>query len=108
MKLYLDTTNNLKTIVRLDEKELVKTYSIPQEQDILGAVTELLKRETAMFKDITAIEVNRGPGSFTGTRLGVAIANALAFALNICVNDQKPPIKPEYGALPNITSVKKN
>lgn len=38
------------------------------------------------FKGITAIEVNTGPGSFTGTRVGVAVANALGFALDIPVN----------------------
>jgi tRNA threonylcarbamoyladenosine biosynthesis protein TsaB len=107
MKLTLDTTDNLKTVVTLDTKTLTKKYKRPQEQDILGAIDELLKKEGVTMKDLTEIEVNPGPGSFTGTRLGVAIANALAFALKIPVNGQKPPIEPIYSSPPNITKSKK-
>ncbi|MFH1536127.1 MAG: hypothetical protein ABIC96_03620 [Patescibacteria group bacterium] len=35
------------------------------------------------------IEVETGPGSFTGLRVGVSVANALGFALNIPVNGKK-------------------
>lgn len=38
---------------------------------------------------LTQIEVETGPGSFTGLRVGVAVANALGFALNIPVNGKK-------------------
>ena len=49
------------------------------------------KRELLCFgerkiKDISEIEVNTGPGSFTGLRVGVSIANALGWALGIPVN----------------------
>ncbi|HBQ51259.1 TPA: hypothetical protein DD690_04750 [Candidatus Daviesbacteria bacterium] len=38
---------------------------------------------------LKAIEVETGPGSFTGLRVGVSVANALGFALNIPVNEKK-------------------
>jgi tRNA threonylcarbamoyladenosine biosynthesis protein TsaB len=107
MKLYIDSTDNLKTTVRLDESELVKEYSRPQEQNILGAIQEILEREKVLPKDLSEIEVVPGPGSFTGSRLGVAIANAMAFALKIPVNGQKPPIEPIYSSEPHVTFPKK-
>lgn len=78
------------------------------------------------LKDIKLIVVNRGPGSFTGSRVGVAIANALSFSLEVpivgLVNKNNhdalslakkgyqnrgkaefKPVFPYYGKKPNIT-----
>ncbi|MDD5147084.1 MAG: hypothetical protein PHV63_00840 [Candidatus Daviesbacteria bacterium] len=41
------------------------------------------------WKDLDGIEVETGPGSFTGLRVGVSVANALGFALEIPVNGKK-------------------
>jgi tRNA threonylcarbamoyladenosine biosynthesis protein TsaB len=106
MKLYIDSTNNLKTTVRIGDQELTKNYELPRDQNILGAIQELLEKNQTPMSDITSIEVNHGPGSFTGVRLGIAIANALAFALKIKVNGKNPPLEPNYGREPNITKKK--
>jgi tRNA threonylcarbamoyladenosine biosynthesis protein TsaB len=39
--------------------------------------------------DLNEIKVATGPGSYTGLRVGVAVANALAFALGIPVNGKE-------------------
>lgn len=41
------------------------------------------------WEDLKGIEVRVGPGSFTGLRVGVSVANALGFSLNIPVNGKK-------------------
>ena len=41
------------------------------------------------FKDLKEVEVEIGPGSFTGLRVGVSVANALGYSLNIPVNGKK-------------------
>jgi len=38
------------------------------------------------IKDIKEIKINSGPGSFTGLRVGVTVANMLGFLLDIPVN----------------------
>lgn len=98
MNLFIDSTDNLQTVIRLDGKEYLKTYTSPRDQDILAHLLEVLKKSHHSIKDVTSVEVNPGPGSFTGCRIGVAIGNALAYALGIKINGQNPPILPIYPA----------
>lgn len=107
MKLYLDSTDNQRTILKLDDKEYISEVSSPRNQNILGFIQKALAQIGKTPQDITSIEVNPGPGSFTGTRVGVAIANALGFALGLSVNNQKPPIEVIYSQEPSITKPKK-
>jgi tRNA threonylcarbamoyladenosine biosynthesis protein TsaB len=55
-------------------------------QVLLNLITELLKENNLEFPDLKAIEVEKGPGSYTGLKVGAAVANALGFSLNIPVN----------------------
>lgn len=96
MKLYLDTSDNQKTIVGLDEKRLEKPTGMDKSEQALGLIDEILKKNKKKMSDITEIEVNLGPGSFTGLKVGVAIANTLGFALDIPVNGQRKLVLPKY------------
>jgi len=51
----------------------------------LPEIDKLLKKNKVLPKNLGLIIVNIGPGSFTGTRVGVATANALVFGLEIPV-----------------------
>lgn len=88
--LRIDTSNNLVTRIELVVNKI--TYKLekkrgkPGDQNVLELIEKLLKKQGVTLKDINAIEVNVGPGSFTGLRVGVAIANTLSFALGIPVN----------------------
>lgn len=57
-------------------------------QAILPLIDQILIKNKLVLSDLTSIEVNTGPGSFTGIRVGIAVANALSFALKIPVNDK--------------------
>ena len=46
-------------------------------------IQTLLKRQRIGLKDITKVAVYKGPGSFTGLRIGMSVANALAYGLGI-------------------------
>ena len=105
MKLSIDSTNNLKTIISIDEQTFEKTYDSPRDQNVMGAIKEALDQTKTKLDQVTEIEVNSGPGSFTGIRVGISIAQTLAFCFNIPVNGQKAttPLGVNYGEPPAIT-----
>ncbi|OGD79025.1 hypothetical protein A2368_00580 [Candidatus Collierbacteria bacterium RIFOXYB1_FULL_49_13] len=106
MVLKINSTIPKQLSLSLDGQESIITYDTPQQQDILGAISNQLSLQGQTLKCIKAIQVDPGPGSFTGTRVGTAIANALAYALDIPVNGQKPPVTPVYAEPPHITTSK--
>jgi len=88
-------------------------------------IRTLLEEHGHSFPDLRGIVVFKGPGSFTGLRIGISVANALANGLTIPVvgsegkdwfeegvqrlgkGDNETVVIPEYGAPPNITLPKK-
>jgi tRNA threonylcarbamoyladenosine biosynthesis protein TsaB len=91
--IYIDTSNNKEVSVSLKIGE--KVFEKKQAPDhrkaqlVLPFVDGLLKEHQLQLSDITSIEVNQGPGSFTGLRVGITIANTLGFLLHIPVNGKK-------------------
>ncbi len=104
-KIFIDTTDSKKVLVKLtiEGEEFVKEKEMQarSSQLVLQLIDQLLKEHSLVPKNLTEIEVNEGPGSFTGVRVGVSIANALAFGLGIPVNSTKiengkTRIEPKY------------
>lgn len=93
-RLFIDTSSNLEVSVGLeiDGKKILETRELDKRkaQVVLPMIDELLKAHNITLKDIDAIDVSVGPGSFTGLRVGVSIANTLSKELNIPINGKKP------------------
>ncbi len=65
-------------------------------QALLPLIFKLLRTTNFELKTLQGIEVETGPGSFTGLRVGVSVANALGFALGIPVNGKKIETEIQY------------
>ncbi len=91
--LIIDTSDNKKIRVGLkdyDKEHIVERVLDKQKaQAVLPLINKLLKERKLTLKDISAIQVNPGPGSFTGLRVGIAIANTLGTFLQIPINGKK-------------------
>lgn len=92
--------------------------------EILIKIQELLNRRKLKFKDVTGVVVYQGPGSFTGLRIGITVANAIAYGNRIPIagaqdeswlieaysqlsQADSTPVIPVYGSDPHITQARK-
>ena len=106
------------------------TYEVWQAHRALAEtlhqkIAELLNQNSKELQDIEGIVAFRGPGSFTGLRIGLTVANALSYSLAVPVvtsanpewlehgitrllaGESDPLALPEYGAPVRITLPKK-
>lgn len=109
MKLSVDNTQNSLIKLTLDDAVKEITYQSPRDQDLLKNIEDFLHEQNKTLQDLTEIEVATGPGGFTSLRTSIAIAQSLAFALQIPINGQPPgtSIEALYGQEPNISTPKK-
>lgn len=86
MELYIDASGRNKIVVKLDDHIFEDERKKENSQKLLPLVREALKKEKLSFKDIDSIRVNTGPGSYTGLRVGVSVAQGLGWLLGVPVN----------------------
>lgn len=88
--LFIDTSSNQEVSVGLQiEKKryfLKDRVGRQKAQEVLPMIDRLLNEHNLLLKDIKEINAVSGPGSFTGLRVGISIANTLGFLLSIPVN----------------------
>ncbi|MFC1649184.1 tRNA (adenosine(37)-N6)-threonylcarbamoyltransferase complex dimerization subunit type 1 TsaB [Patescibacteria group bacterium] len=86
MKLYIDTSNGERVMIQFDEERLETKSKKDKSQKLLEFLDKKLKEKKLKLSDVSEIEVNTGPGSFTGLRVGVSVAQTLGWVLNVPVN----------------------
>lgn len=96
MKLYINTSDSTKVVVGLGEEKVERDARVQKSQMLLSIINEELEKRGKKINDVKEVEVFLGPGSFTGLRVGVTVANALGWSLQIPVNGKKQLVEPVY------------
>lgn len=85
--LGIDTSTMAANVAVLEDDKLICEYTIntkkTHSQKLMPMIENMLKISDIKIKDIDAIGICVGPGSFTGLRIGMATAKAMAHVNNI-------------------------
>ncbi len=89
MVLFIDTHAELITIaLKTKDSTYIKTKESEYSHSIytMPMISDIFEESGLDIHDLDKIIVVNGPGSFTGIRIGLAIAKTIAYALNIKIN----------------------
>ena len=85
--LAIDTSNYVLGISLIDQEKVIGEYITNLKKNhsvrVMPAIEYLMKECEIVPGDLTKIIVAKGPGSYTGVRIGVTIAKSLAWSLQI-------------------------
>ncbi|WP_455539643.1 tRNA (adenosine(37)-N6)-threonylcarbamoyltransferase complex dimerization subunit type 1 TsaB [Terrisporobacter sp.] len=85
--LGIDTSTMAANVAVLEDDKLICEYTIntkkTHSQKLMPMIENMLKLSDLEIKDMDAIGICVGPGSFTGLRIGMATAKAMAHVNNI-------------------------
>jgi tRNA threonylcarbamoyladenosine biosynthesis protein TsaB len=86
--LHIDTTTKLCSVALAKDGVLVslkeeydEQYSHAEKLNLF--IDEVLREAKITLQDLSAVAVSKGPGSYTGLRIGVSSAKGLCYGLNI-------------------------
>lgn len=88
--LSIDTASNLCTVAILENTDCIKEIIVDDARNhsekIMPVIEQVLQESNLTLNDLSLIVCDKGPGSFTGIRIGVGTVLAFQDSLNIpCV-----------------------
>ena len=85
--LSIDTSSKICGIAILEDNKLIKEIlqdnGLTHSETLMPIIKETLENLSLTLSDIDLIVCDKGPGSFTGIRIGVATTKAFSDSLNI-------------------------
>lgn len=87
--LFFDTSSDLLKVSLIKDNNIIFDKELCTKNDhssyLIPTIDEAFKSNNIDFKELDEIIVGNGPGSFTGTRISIAVAKTYAFSFNIPV-----------------------
>lgn len=86
--LHIETSTKVTSVAISENGQLVDVMEEGSDgyihsEKLTTFIAEVCKKNNWSFKDLDAIVVTSGPGSYTGLRVGVSTAKGLCFALDL-------------------------
>lgn len=85
--LNIETATNICSVSLSRDGEVISFIDNDEEKSHAKLLTvfinSLLKENNLKVKDLDAVAVSKGPGSYTGLRIGVSVAKGLCYAENL-------------------------
>ena len=124
MIILLDTSTPICRLTVVDENSHTE-YEWQADRQLARGILSYLRDKIGDFHDITGIGVMKGPGSFTGLRIGITVLNTLADDLDVPIigetgdswretalsrlrnGEDDRIVMPEYGSEAHITTPRK-
>lgn len=90
LTLAIDTATKVCTVALCRDQEILAEYSInmgmTHSEGLLPQLDQLLERTGIQKGAVDLLAVSMGPGSFTGLRIGLATAEAIAYSWQCCLH----------------------
>lgn len=87
MWLGIETSSLVSSVALMDEHNLIGELTIQagltHSEQLIPHIDMLLRASQVKKNELKGIIVSSGPGSFTGLRIGMGTAKAMAYALQI-------------------------
>jgi tRNA threonylcarbamoyladenosine biosynthesis protein TsaB len=87
MIICLETATNLCSVALCDSAGVISLRESDEQKSHASMLTvfidEILKENDLKASDLNAVAVSKGPGSYTGLRIGVSVAKGIAYAASI-------------------------
>ncbi len=129
MKIFVDTSTPNCYLALDDGQSEIKEYNWYADRNLanglLRYIVDKLEDSSLTLNDLSGIGIKKGPGSFTGLRIGLTVANTLAESLEVPIISESGEdwqakvrsrlddgqndriVMPNYGMAPHITKPRK-
>jgi tRNA threonylcarbamoyladenosine biosynthesis protein TsaB len=101
MILCLETATSVCSVALCEKKGIISVKESVENKSHSSQLTlfieELLNKQGIRTGDLDAIAVSKGPGSYTGLRIGVSVAKGIAYASSIPLIGIKTMLSMFYG-----------